>query len=298
MVNMTSSKKEIAYWLSLVLYGILLVGLLLYLRFPGGKFRQFSCDLIEKRIPGVTCSIGSTGYGFPLKILYGDVQLSDAVNSEVKFFEDSLLVIEPVWRNPTRAISLQSNAFGGSHSGLLVIEDENDTIELRDLRISNLDLGKLQFLQGKLDRNLTGLLEAQVSSVLEAQGFTIVTAQGSIGVSEGTLELKKPILELTTFEIQESSFDFDMKGKELKISNGEVTNPKLKVNFAGEMTLAEPILAGTISLQGGITPQAHLFQGKRELKTIVTRMQRRYGDVSLPFRIDGTIGRPTFVFER
>jgi type II secretion system protein N len=299
MGNMSKSFKETMYWSAVVFYGILLVGLLLYLRFPAEKFRKFSGNFIEEMIPGVSCSIGKTGYGFPLKIQFENVRLSDAANTEVLFYEDALLSIEPSWRNLSSAFILESRAFGGSHTAKVLMKGEGGaTIELRDFQISRLDLDKLPYLRRKIDRKITGMVDAQGSLVIDREKNTIAAAQGNVAISDGTFELKKPLLELTTLEIKESTFSVGIKEKQVEISDGKLRNPKLRATFAGEIALAEPWLAGALGFQGEITPLTPLYQERKGLKTIVSRMQKQYGGQSLPFTIGGTLGRPTFVFAR
>jgi hypothetical protein len=112
------------------------------------------------------------------------------------------------------------------------------------------------------------------------------------------MELKKPILELSVMDLTESSVSFSIQNNIVDVKEGTMKNAKLTSSFQGKISLAEPVNAGKITIQGSLVPQAPLYQGKEQLKTIVARMQKRYKSTSLPYNINGTVERPTFVFNK
>lgn len=73
---------------------------------------------------------------------------------------------------------------------------------------------------------------------------------------------------------------------------------KLNANFSGKVALTKPLLSAAVSLQGEMEPLNPLYQERRQLRAIVARMQRKYKQTPLPFKVEGTVGRPTFVFEK
>ncbi len=294
---MAQSKKETIYWSAVVFYGILLAGTLLYLRFPTDKFRQFCCNFVEEKVPGVACTIGEIGYGFPKALIFEDIQLSDDTAGTTLFYEDQRLVLRPVWRNPTREFDIESSAFGGHHTVRLKSSAETNTLELTDLKIKNLDLARLAYLGRKLDRNVSGILTASGSAILTRSGLEPVTASGEMQVKDGAFTLHRPILELDTMALDTGSCKVALQDKRLEITEGTIGNSKINAVFTGAIQLLEPWLAAEISLQGELSPLPPLYQENRQLQAIVTRMQRQGNTKVLPFTVGGTIGRPTFVFE-
>jgi type II secretion system protein N len=294
---MAQSKKETIYWSAVVLYGIILAGTLLYLRFPSDQFRQFCCNFVQEMIPGVSCSIGSIGYRFPEKLLFKDIQLSDGTVGGTLFFEDQHFVLKPAWRNPGREFGVESSAFGGQHSLRLKSSAQTGTIELLDLKIENLDLTRLAYLGRKLDRNVSGNLSASGSAIFTRSGLELVTASGEMRIKDGAFTLHRPILELDTMVLDTGSCKFTLQDKLLTITEGTIGNTKLNAVFTGEIQLVESLLAAEISFQGEFSPLPPLYQENRQLQAIVTRMQRQSNTKELPFTVGGTVGRPTFVFE-
>lgn len=295
---MAHSKKERLYWSAVVLYGLVLVGLLLYFRFPADKFRNYAERQIEKILPGISCSIGAISLGFPPVVRFADVGLLKEGSSEEILFSDPLVTVAPVWRNVTEEIVLNSTAYGGSHSARVRLLPEVAVIEVQDIQITGLNLKELPYLQEKLARDISGVLNGSGSARIDRDRLQLLQAEGNLSVNEGKIELKRPILELRSLDLNESSVDIRLQDKSIMISEGKLENAQIQAIFAGEVLLAQPWYGSEFSLQGELTPLAPLYQKNRQLKVIVSRMQERHGSEALPFNIGGTVGQPTFVFTR
>ncbi|MEE4242844.1 MAG: type II secretion system protein GspN [Desulfopila sp.] len=294
---MAKSKKETIYWLAVVLYGVLLTGVLLYLRFPASEFRQLCCAMIEETVPGVNCSIGSIRYGFPGTLFFEDFQLRGDGAAEVVLFEDPRLAVKPVWPDFIGTFAVESSAFGGQHSVKLKSSSQADTLELTDLKIENLDLARLTYMERELDRKVSGILTAGGSVVFTKSGFELLSGSGDVRISRGAFALHRPILGLDTMDLDTGFLKFVLQDKRLEITDGTFSNNKLSAVFSGEVQLLEPWLAAEISVKGELSPLPPLYQENRQLQAIVTRMLKQRNTKMLPFTVGGTVGRPTFVFE-
>lgn len=292
---MSNSKKQILYWASLVLYGFILFGVLLYLRFPADKFRRYCERLVESKLPEVACTIGEMSYVFPHELVIKEVQLVKAGTDEV-YFLDPRLSLNPVWSNPSGAVLVKSEAFGGISTAIAQINREQRRIEILDAEMKDVDLQQVPFLSGKLDRKVSGILGIKGKAAISMDDFKISAADGTVTVLNGTLELKRPILELKELDLTDSSSDFLIQNNRVEFSSGIINNPMLKTEFEGNVDIAMPLSASIIKMQGAVTPQPPLYQKNRQLKVIVARMQKRYRNSSLPFKLGGNVGRPTFVF--
>ena len=62
-----------------ILYAVLLTAVLLYVRFPAEKFKQYCVGQIENLVPESTCTIKHIGYRFPLSadFVFCDAQSGD-----------------------------------------------------------------------------------------------------------------------------------------------------------------------------------------------------------------------------
>ena len=295
---MAALSRQTAYWFSVVLYTILLAGVLLYLRFPAEKFRLFVQNVVEDRLPEISCSIGAIGVSWPPALELRELRLTGTQGNGDVVFVDPRLTAAPVWSSLSSAVAITSAAYGGNHRLLVGVSDDESNIDLRRIEIKALNLAEFESFGRKLDRRITGFLDVQGSAVVAREGFELLRLEADVAISDGEMALKRPILELDTLMLETGSASVTVNGQVVAISEGKVENQSISAAFAGRVTLAEPLLAGTINLEGTITPRPTLFQQNRQLKVIVSRMQKRYDTEALPFVVGGTVGRPTFVFER
>lgn len=293
---MAKSKKEIFYWLSVVCYGVALIAVLLYLRFPTEKFHRFIEQYVERSLPGVACDIGEVGYSFPAGIVLDQVKLTQAGKKENALFEDPRMVLNPVLTSPLRRFQIKSSAYGGNHSGLVDLGQNEGNISLEEIQLVDLDLGGVGMLRKNLDRKITGNLHLTGNGVLTREPLGFISAMGKAQVKGGTYGLKKRILEQNEISLTESEVKITLKDGVVTFQEGKISNSKMNADFSGKITVADELLASEISLQGAIVPLAPIYKDKRQLKAIITRMQKRYKQSALPFTVRGTVTRPAFVF--
>ncbi len=293
---MAITKREVLYWTSCCLYGVVLTGVLLYIRFPGDKLRKYCERFIENSIPETSCTIGKIQYTFPQRIAFEKVRVTSEKEGHGVFFEDPLLSFEPLWKNPIRTFAIESTAFGGSHSATMEVDKESKKLEFTDVELKGLNLDLVPIFKNRLDRKVSGVLDLTGNVVFKTDEFNVIEADGVTSVTKGEFGLKKTILELNTLKLAESSVQFSLKKNKLVLSNGKVKNAQLSASFAGEISMRKPWQESGMKISGSVVPHAPLFKQKRQLKTIVTRMQKRYKTQSLPYHVDGTVKRPTFAF--
>ncbi len=291
---MAIAKKEIVYWALCLLYGAVLTGVLLYIRFPAEKFHRYCERIIEEKIPVISCSIAKIKYKFPLQIIFEDFQLKNKEGEKKLIYEDPQLSFQPTWDNPIQIFDIESSAYGGKHRGKLQLNEK--TLSFSDVEIKGVNLEQISFFQEKLDRKVSGFLDLSGTAKIKTDKLRLVAAQGVASVNEGEFALKKPVLGLNTLELKESSVNFNLQKDKIELLKGKVTNSQLDASFDGNIGIATPWLSSSMSVKGGIVPHTPLFQRQKQLKAIVSRMQKKYNAQSLPYHVDGTIIRPTFVF--
>ncbi len=291
---MAKSNKEILYWSTVVVYGVALAGVLLYLRFPTEKFRKFSEQYVERKIPTVTCRIAKVGYAFPVNIQFKNIELKNVNDEKEILFSDQLLSVTPYWQKPLKTFDISSKAFGGNHSARVELHNDGNVLSLDNLHITDINLDGLDVLSAKLDRKVSGDFDLKGSLKLERDELRLIEAEGLVSVSNGEVELKRPILQQNILELKASQTRFNFRSNEIELSEGEVKGGRLHATFKGKITMAEPLPAAVMNLTGELQPQNLLYQEKRQLRAVVTRLQKKYKQNTLPFKVGGTIGRPTF----
>lgn len=293
---MAIAKKEVLYWISCFLYGAVLTGALLYIRFPADKFRRYFERVVEEKVPETSCSIAKIQYLFPFRLALEEVRITRGEDKELLYL-DPLFSFMPIIKDPMHRFEINSAAYGGSHRAQIRINPEEESVEMLDVDITGVSLDDISFFHSKLDRKMTGALSFSGNAQIDINnGLKIVAAAGVASVNEGEFHLKKPILELNSIELEESSVHFTLAQGKIALSKGEVKNSKLKASFAGDIVLAMPWLASSMAVKGEIVPLMPLYQENKQLRVIVSRMQKRYKTKVLPYNVNGTVGRPTFTF--
>jgi type II secretion system protein N len=293
---MAIAKKEVLYWTSCLLYGAVLTGVLLYIRFPAEKVRRYCERFVEDRLPDSSCSITSMKYIFPFRIVFEDIRVMNKKSGEELLFEDPQLSFEPVWSNPLHFFKVESTAFGGSHEAQMLINNEEKSLSFFEVEMKGVNLIMVPALHKKLNRKVSGTLDFSGTLTGKTDELSIFAAEGVASIHGGGFGLKKSILELNSLELVESSVHINLQKDTILLSKGELKNAQLNVSYEGNIALTKPWPESSLNIKGGIVPLAPLLQEKKQLKTIVARMQKKYKAQSLPYNVNGTIGRPTFTF--
>jgi len=291
---MEESKKQFTYWMTVTLYAVALLGVLLYLRFPGERVKEYCEYRVEKWLPGVSCSIAGVSYQFPSKIIFNQMRLTGK-NDDALLFFDPQFSLQPAWSRLTEVVYIESAAFNGNHSALVGIQQDEGRIVLEELRIGNADVNEITLFQ-RNDRKIGGTLEGEGSASINRQSLAVEAAKGNFTVSNLEFELTAPIFQLSTIDLDQSTFQLNIDQNVIELQAGKMTNSKIDGEFQGTVILADPLWISRLTLTGNITPKVELFQGKKQLQAVVSGIQRRYNSDEVPFKVGGSINAPTFIF--
>jgi type II secretion system protein N len=162
--------------------------------------------------------------------------------------------------------------------------------------VKGVNLTMVPALHKKLDRKVSGTLDFSGTLTGKTDELLIFAAEGVASMHGGGFGLKKSILELNSLERVESSVHINLQKDTILLSQGELKNAQLDVSYEGNIALMKPWPESSLNVKGTLVPLAPLLQQKKQLKTIVARMQQKYKAQSLPYNVNGTIGRPTFTF--
>ncbi|MDJ0623110.1 MAG: type II secretion system protein GspN [Desulfocapsaceae bacterium] len=292
---MAQKNKESIYWILVGLYGGILLIALLYLRFPVEKFRQYCEYLVEKTLPGVNCDIARVSYDFPLGLHFMKMQIRDA--DDALLLEDSRFSMAPAWGSLTNTYAVESQAFGGSHSALLSVNDGEDGIAFNELQIDNLAIEKIPAFAA-MDRPITGILSGNGTALLSRRELRTTRIEGKFLLADGSYELSRPLFLMSNIELPQTTFRLFFSEGVAQLSEGKLRTPKVDGDFQGSFTIAESLVASRLNVTGNLTPKAPLFPDSKQLQAVVSGVQRRYRSEELPFKLGGTLGRPSFIFSK
>ena len=147
------SRRMLAY----LLYALMLIGVLLYVRFPAEKFKAFCENRLGLLLAAGVCSINAIDYNFPLTLNFDGIRLSREGNSRQEgFFIDSLsLVVNPA--NLGKTAFLSATFYGGKFSARLETDFTGKTIRMQGITLTSLRLGDLVKGPLAVDRKIEGM---------------------------------------------------------------------------------------------------------------------------------------------
>ncbi|MFH2124256.1 MAG: type II secretion system protein GspN [Pseudomonadota bacterium] len=294
---MTFSPNTFRRWSLYTIYGLLLVTLLLYVRFPAQKFKGFCTHLITQQFPGYENTIESLHYQFPLTLVARNIQVQSKDKAAKKVFDIEQLTIKPDLKVPGKNFSLGITAYGGKHQISLSLDLSHNTFTLPKIEINELDLKKLPWLQTQTGRNITGLFTARGNYAGQTgQDIALGTGEGSAHIKNGTFELLYPILSLNNIDIDKGEVLVKLVSRKILLSKGTFNGRELSGTFAGKISsLNAAFAAMQLDLTGSLTPLPALVKQSGKAQPLLLQLQQN--EAALPFHLKGTIAQPVFLFD-
>lgn len=293
---MAIRKEYIGVCILCILYGIILTGILLYVRFPSVAFKQFCIMSIEKRIPGVHCSIGHIGYKFPSTIIFHDIVFRPIQDEQKKVFEFQKVLIKANLKKLGNVFELSTEAYSGRGECRLIIKNRKGEFALAGLRIHHLNLKNLVYFQEILGRNFSGLLDFDGEYDGRINELDLGMLQGALSIKDATMKLLNPILELENIALQEVKLDVTIKDKNVTLEKGSFHGLDLSGTVSGKFKISSPWTSSLLSLKGGVTPLAPLLRRNAQIAKLVRFSQEQHKRPILPFTVSGTVTGPLFRF--
>lgn len=292
---MRSSQYHYLNWFAYILYAILLTCLLLIIRFPDEKLKTFLVDTVEENLQHTQCSLGGVFYQFPLAIKVHDLQLKSVAESKLIFKVDDILIRAEL-DNPVKRFTLSFIAYGREHGCRVRVDWQKNKIFVNRFNINQLNLGELHYIHDKLGRKLSGIMNISGTYTDSEKKGDGSVAKGNIVITNGELELLRPILFQNSINIKNAETDFILKRKFLEFSNGHFNGSRLKGDFTGSVHLISPWFGTKMNMKGKLFPKAAILKNNPRATKIINRLKKQHKSSALPFIIKGELGKPVFRF--
>jgi type II secretion system protein N len=279
-----------------LVYAVVLTAVLLYIRFPTEKFKLFCEKRVESFLSDSVCTIDRIAYHFPLSIAFFNLQSSTVVDEKDSKLVVSHLVVSPDIKNVLRAFAISGEIYGGSFGLKLNLDAPAKSFQLNDVYIKGFDVNAWASDYGLLDRKMSGIVEfsgsyqARYDSPQEGMGT------GKLVIADGSMELLQPVLSLPTFGFERINVDMTHENNIVRFIDGAVSGKEMSGEFTGEMRMTSPLLNSSILLSGNLTPNEGFLLAHPEEKRLVEQLLLRYKSSVLPFKVGGSVRRPTFRF--
>jgi type II secretion system protein N len=281
-------------FIGFLLYGIILTGVLLYVRFPTEKFISYCQEKLATAIPGTSWNIGNIRYLPPLTVSFGDVRAGgkDPESGElaVRVIDVSMVSLRDVHR-----YSFTATAYDGAAEGQLIVSPGGE-VDINDLVMRDMDLEKLAADLRLDNRKISGTLF--LTGKYSSGGEKKAQGEAQIELKDGTVELLQPILSMEELQFSMVSTKIDYRDDIIHLDKGTVDGNELFGSFAGEISSSWPLREAMLTISGQVGVSEEFLQARPQERRLISEMQSRLGKDTLPFFLGGSLGNPTFGFGR
>lgn len=279
-----------------LVYAIVLTAGLLYLRFPAEKFKLFCEKRVENYLSGSGCSIDRIAYHFPFSLLVADLQITREADGKRSVFRVGRCAVTPDFASFFRTFDVRGEIYKGNFVLKLSVDVSARSFQLSDLSVKGFDLDEWANDFNLLDRKLSGIVEYSGDYQAKFANPLDGTGKGKLVAVGGSMELLQPVLSLSNVAFERIAVDMTQAEKVVKLVGGEVSGKEINADFAGEIRTTSPFQNSSILLNGHLSPTEGFLAAHPEEKKVVEQLLRRYRKSDLPYKVGGSVGRPTFRF--
>ncbi len=289
-------ESKILFFCTLFVYGMILVAGVLWFRFPVEKVERFCESKIEALVKGSKCTVSGIGYGFPFSVAVKSVRFSDEQQQELFTLQN--IRLSPSLENITSQLGVKVDAFGGTHSLQVKVGKENQEFTLSKIKLKNLDPAKIPVLARVAKRKISGTIdgEGMLHGVFR-NGRLLTDGKGRFSLKQGTFPLLVPILSLEAIDLKKFSVELDFKNNILECQKGTFHGRELDGKFTGTVVLQSTLQNARLSFTGELEPLPDFLKESKEAYEMVIQLQKQSKQGTIPFMLQGTVQKPSFIFE-
>jgi type II secretion system protein N len=299
MGSIFKHKKCLGY----ILYGILLMIVLLYYRFPSdalGDYLQSTADEINPRYHVL---VGEVRPSFPFGVKFLKTRVSLRENPDTNLFMAESLLIRPgLWSflKGESKYRFDCLAYGGEIKGSVYFSDNGGeaperpfttSIELRDIRIDD-----YEYLFTLIGRNVKGILGGIITYSGQGSLFINGTGEANLRISNGSVELLQPIFSLESVSFDDVSIKMILEKTKIKLTRVELKGREIKGTLSGTIGLKQNFSRSRLALRGSIEPLEDFFKSENGAPRIMKLFKRRLREGKLSFVVRGTPTDPKIRF--
>ncbi|MGW8194164.1 MAG: type II secretion system protein GspN [Desulforhopalus sp.] len=281
-----------------LLYGVALTAVLLYVRFPTEKFRQYCEKRFEKFLPGTVCTIDRVVYRFPLSAVMRHVHIRTEDEDKQADLNINQFVVTARPPRFFSRYSLASDLLAGNFSAKLNLDKLNNGFQLNDIDIHGLDVGAMVDSLGIIDREMSGLAEFSGNYEADSEQPFNGNGKGTVKVVDGSVGLLQPILGLTAIEFESVVMGVSQEKGIINLAEARVQGKDIAADFTGQIRVESPLVNSNLLLSGQLEPQEPFLRNNPREQQVVQRLLQRYNMQVLPFKVGGTLSRPLFRFSK
>lgn len=290
-------KMKKLHWSVYLIYTLVLITVLLFVRFPSEKFLQYCEYRLKEMFPQTRWQLDDSSWAFPATVSFEVVNISDvSTGDEILQFNDVGLKVHPMSLGKT--IEFSASLYEGEVEGDIEFSAGEKNYTLFECAFAGVDLSRMQYLSKRYERRLTGKLSGKAELSGNLFEKKVHRGSGKLKVSSGNVEIRHAILSLTELDFNELAFGFQVKDDIVEISDGMLASPLLQADFSGNISPITPsIEMADLAVSGKLVLQNSFFREKPKVLPVVKGLQKLYKSTALPFTLSGTLMVPMFDFK-
>ncbi|OEU51535.1 MAG: type II secretion system protein GspN [Desulfobulbaceae bacterium S5133MH15] len=281
-------------FLSYLVYAVILTAILLYVRFPTEKFRIYCEQRLEQVLGKGKCTIAKIRYHFPASVELRKVEIGQAADAKSNKIVFDWLRLSPGSEGFLTSWTVTGELYGGSLGALLEVQMKEKAFHLKSIKIEKVDIAAIVAHMPSFQREIVG--ELTVSGDYKAKfgqpmsGF----GDGNLHLKEGNVQLVRQVLTLDAMDFEELNIDWKYGDSIFTITAGKMVGQQLNADFTG--TLQAPFLPpeGGLNVSGFLVAKKQFLKDKPQIERLMQRLMKQYKKSAVPFRLGGTLNKPTF----
>ncbi len=281
-------KKRIAY----ILYACAALTVFLYVLFPSGKIREHLVSQAASLGPDVSMRMDDVALSLPPGLTL--------TNLEVLFRKRPVFVSPELRITPkylslfsgTRVFHIKGAAYEGTLKGRAALESQAPPNYLTDMNFQEIRVEKIEALSELKPHQLFGIADGHIRYAAGSGDFGEGNAE--VTIKECRVELGSPVFGLRDLTVGTVSAVLELKGRQADVKEIRINGSQVTGSANGRISLRQPLSQSRLQIIGIIKPHSSFV--KKLSKTLPSQLLSGvdFLEKGIPFRVTGSIGRPSF----
>lgn len=281
-------------WAAALVLLLVFVAFLLVLRFPKEELKGYCEARIAQLFGGGACTIEEIAFALPPAIKFLTIRVHDDSGSvETPPLLVDEVIITPRLSSLGRRFLIEAKAYDGTLR--MGVKKDGQKLQLTDIVLDGLDLGKMVPLHRRLGRSFSGRLSLSGDYVTTLKEVTRGQADLQLLLVQGAFPLRRPVLTLNRIDLQRAQCTLKSEKGMVTIGQGTFEGRELRGSLTGQILLTAKVQAGELHMTGELEVKRIPRVGASLEDIQLSRFVRQYGGGTLGYRVQGTLDRPQFL---
>ena len=286
--------KKLKISLYYIAYTLVAIGCFLYLLFPSETFKGVVSTYLLKMLPDYQIQFDRVQPVLPLGLGLETVNVLQDDRKMAKIDRKNITPRIISLFSSRKTINYQGNAYQGFLKGHMDVNASGKNTQTDVfLKLADIQLSDITYLQERLGRKVSGFLNADVD-LIDNNGPKR-SLKGKLDLADVRIALSNPIINIQEVALNLVEAEFNVNKKVFSLKRLEAMGGQVEGNLTGTVMIRKPMGMSRINLRGSIFPQAVLLAGIKDLLP-GNLYKQQMGDKGIPIRIYGTSEKPKFSF--